>query len=343
MPPLKHKQTGLSLVELMVALVVGLILVAGVIELFTNNRQVYRMQDAQSRLQESGRYAMQFLTDSIEKAGYLGCATRSDVILNNTLNGSSTFLWDFSRPLEGNEASGNNQWTPTLDASITSALGGSDTITVRTVDSPEMRVDIHPASSPPGESAIVVHSGTHLRQGDIVLAHNCVAAAVFQITSSDAQAHGGTLAHAAGGASNPGNATAALGYHFGDGWINRLSTNSFYIRNNPAGIPSLYRKTFNQAAEELVEGIEQMQITYGVDTTGDGSADEYRAADTVGNWNNVVSVRISLLAVSLQDNLTVDGPQGYFFNGQQVAPEEVGDRRLRRVFSRTIALRNRVL
>jgi len=341
---LRQKQKGFSLVELMVAIVVGLILVAAVIELFVNNRQVYRVQDAQSRLQESGRYAMKILADNIEKAGYLGCATRSNVTLVNSLNDANAYLWNFSMPIQGNEATGANNWTPALDASVggSSPVGGNDVITIRTVEPPEIRIITHTPSTPPGSADIIVNPGTNLEQGDIMLAHDCVAAAIFEITSSNAEANAGTLAHAVGAGTpdTPGNATASLGHNFGEGWVNRVSTNSFYIRNNPNNIPSLYRKRFDANAVELVEGIEQMQITYGVDTTANGSANEYRTANNVGNWNNVVSVRVSLVAVSIENNLTVDGSQLYNFNG--VNDIDPGDQRLRRVFTRTITLRNRV-
>ena len=57
-----NHQRGLSLVELMVAIVLGLILVAAVIELFVNNRQVYRVQEAKARMQEDGRFALHHLS-----------------------------------------------------------------------------------------------------------------------------------------------------------------------------------------------------------------------------------------------------------------------------------------
>ncbi len=336
----KVKQQGFSLVELMVAIVLGLILVAGVIELFVNNRQVYRVQDAQSRLQENGRYAIKILSQSIERAGYLGCSTRSALNITNVLNTSNAYLWDITTPIEGQEATGANSWTPAEDASITGAVGGSDILTIRTVEPPELRVVSHPTTGLPGSADIIVNGGNGLVTGDIVLAHDCVAGAIFEITS--ATPSNGTIAHAqgAGTTDTPGNVTQALGYNFGAGWVNKIATNSFYIRNNNnAQVASLYRVTAENAPVELVEGIESMQIRYGVDTTGNGSTDAYQTADQVGNWNNVVSVRISLVMVSLENNLTVNGSQSYRIEGGLVDP---GDRRLRRVFTRTVTLRNRV-
>ena len=329
------KQQGLSLVELMVAIVLGLILVAGVIELFVNNRQVYRVQDAQSRLQENGRYAMKVLTQSIERAGYLGCATRSALNINNMLNTPNTYLWDITTPIEGQEATGANSWTPPRDASTNSSVSGSDILTIRTIEPPELRVVSHPTTGTPGDAAITVSNNNGLEAGDIVLAHDCVAGSIFQITSDPTA---GTIEHATG-AGTPGNATETLGYNFGSGWVNKISTNSFFISNNPDNVPSLYRKTGNDNAVELIEGIDSMQVRYGVDTSGNGSADAYQTANQVGNWNNVVSVRISLVMVSVENNLTVDGAQSYNLEGATVTP---ADRRLRRVFTRTVTLRNRV-
>lgn len=332
------KQKGLSLVELMVAIVLGLILVAGVIELFVNNRQVYRVQDAQSRLQENGRYAIKVLTQSIERAGYLGCATRSALNINNILNNSNDYVWDITTPIEGKDATGANEWTPAIDASITEPIGGSDILTIRTIEPPELKVISHPTTGIPGSGDITVSNGNGLEAGDIVLAHDCVAGAIFQITADPSS---GTIQHAAG-AGTPGNSSDALGYNFGAGWVNKIATSSFYIRNNGQS-PSLYHKKETEPAAELVEGVESMQIRYGIDTTGNGSIDTYETAENVGNWNNVVSVRISLLMVSMENNLTVDGPQADSFdvNGQEIEIDE-NDRRLRRVFTRTVTLRNRV-
>ena len=326
MTPVK-KQQGLSLVELMIAIVLGLILVAGVIELFVNNRQVYRVQDAQSRLQENGRYAMTVLTQSIERAGYLGCATRSALNINNMLDTPNAYLWDFTTPIEGNEATGANQWTPARDVLITLPVGGSDILTIRTIEPPELRVVSHPTTGAPGSADITVNSGHRLEVGDIVLAHDCVAGAIFALTSGTTA--GGTLRH-----------NKTLGYNFGAGWVNKIATNSFYIRTRAnAPVPSLYLKNGPADPVEIIEGIESMQIQYGVDTSGNGAADTYQTANQVGNWNNIVSVRISLVMVSVENNLTVDGPQPYNLEGETITPD---DRRLRRVFTRTVTLRNRV-
>jgi type IV pilus assembly protein PilW len=93
----------------------------------------------------------------------------------------------------------------------------------------------------------------------------------------------------------------------------------------------------------LVGNIQDMQISYGVNNNGNvpPAASQYMTADavTTANWPNVVSVRISLLVQSPEDNL-VDAPQTYTFNSVTTTP---ADRRLRHVFTSTIGLRNRTL
>ena len=75
----KSNQKGLSLIELMVAMVVGLILIAGVIEIYVNSKQTYRNQDALSRLQENGRYVLSILSTNIRPAGFSGCGNIASV------------------------------------------------------------------------------------------------------------------------------------------------------------------------------------------------------------------------------------------------------------------------
>ena len=96
------------------------------------------------------------------------------------------------------------------------------------------------------------------------------------------------------------------------------------------------------AATELVEGVENMQISYGEDTNDDRNIDVYRSAADVSNWAAVLSIRIELLMHSLDDNIV--GSSGEFvqnnleFNGAAVA----SDQRLRQVYRTAVAIRNRL-
>ena len=88
----------------------------------------------------------------------------------------------------------------------------------------------------------------------------------------------------------------------------------------------------------MVEGVEDMQILYGEDTDADNVANRYVPSDKVGSMENVVSVRISLLLRSVQNNLTT-APAPYTYMGTTTTPP-AGDLYLRKVFNATISVRN---
>jgi type IV pilus assembly protein PilW len=70
-----YQQKGLTLVEIMVALLLGLFVLGGIMQIFSNSKQTYKMQEALSRLQENGRFAMDFLGRDIRMADFRSCST----------------------------------------------------------------------------------------------------------------------------------------------------------------------------------------------------------------------------------------------------------------------------
>ena len=81
-----------------------------------------------------------------------------------------------------------------------------------------------------------------------------------------------------------------------------------------------------------------MQVTYGEDTDGDKSPNYFVTAPNVTDWEKVVAARITLLLRSSDNNITQSN-QTYTYNGTTTTAT---DRRLRRVFTTTIAIRNRL-
>ena len=120
----------------------------------------------------------------------------------------------------------------------------------------------------------------------------------------------------------------------------------YYIHPSSMVTYRINNGVLKKNTDDLIEGIENMQILYGVDTGTDKTANYYVTADNVTSteWPNVVSIRISLLAVTLDDNLTTQ-PMPYSFNDittTTTSTPAVTDRKIRRVFTTTIALRNRL-
>ncbi|MBI5936493.1 MAG: PilW family protein [Betaproteobacteria bacterium] len=354
------KQGGLTLIELMIGMALGLLVLSGIGYIYLGSRQSYKLQDNMARIQENGRYAMEILGREIRMAGFQGCSTaKFKSTINAQAGAQNNYIYDFSRnAVEGFNATGVGTWSTVTSGNPATAVGvsnidtlvvsGTDVIALRSTDSLGIRITGQPTDNNCGDTTadLKVTSNTLLSDGLVVMATNCTHATVFQITNFNS---GQNVVHNTGTAS-PGNATKDLGACFVDGDIVAVSAKSYYIRNNLAGIPALFRKaslSATSSAEELVDGIEDMQIKYGIDTNADGAVDEYVDADepnkldTAARWATVLSVRINLLLVS-RENGVLDAPQRYVFNGSTVDPPST-DRRLRFVYTATIGVRNRLL
>lgn len=352
-------QAGMSLIELMIAMTLGLVVLGGVATAFLGSKQSYRVNDNLARMQESARYAFDILSKDIRMAGYYGCAGNISSP-TNTLNNATAHAWDFSRGISGFEAVSASTWSPALPDGgsptygptsgspvygPSGAKGGNDIVTVRGITGSGIRVLDHPGGTPPGSADIKITAGSGLRAGDIVMVADCSKAAIFQVTNINAAGSFDNTVHNTGGTHVPGNSIQALGNNYEGAEVVRISTRTYYVREVlDDGItvtpPSLYRRVGAETAEKLVEGVEGMQILYGVDTTGDFSVDSYQNADWVetnAQWPNVITAQVNLLVRSPDDRVA-NAPQTYHFNGANVTAT---DRRLRQSFSSIITLRNR--
>ena len=260
----------------------------------------------------------------------------------------TSLLWNYAIPLQGFESDGAGAWAPAIAAGTLNPapVNDSDVVVVRALqrDGRAMRVETDLASltgDPP------VLNTTNVTVGTVMMITDCTASSVFQVTGYGSGSPNGTMAHAAAGA-NPGNATDDLGYLYTAGSrIAPLQTVIYYVANDPVSSePGLYRQTGNvQPADLLIEGVQALQIAYAEDTNGDRVADLYRSANAVANWDNVLSVTISMLIRSEEQGTDVDS------NTYALLPAAVGgktlgpynDRRMRMVFTTTIALRNRAI
>jgi len=339
----KPYQTGITLIEIMIALLIGAFLVGGVLQIFIGSKQTYRMQEGLSRLQENGRFALDFLAKDIRMAGFMGC--NSQATFTNTLTTPAAFLYSFGKAITGFESTSASAWTPTIDTEITSSpLGGSDVITIRRADNQSFTVTAHAASTAnltldaTATTANLTTAGFLNSAGAnncaTAVVSDCSAAAVFQVSAIA----GSVLSHNAGSGCPADNSTNDLGKTYVNGQVYPINTISFYVKTGSGGQPSLYRRFGSNVTQELVEGVEQMQILYGEDTdpTPDGAPNYYVSANNVVDMTKVVSIRISLLAATVDDNLAAQ-PLKYTYNGVTTTPT---DRKIRRVFNTTITVRN---
>lgn len=364
----RRRQRGMSLVELMVAMVAGLILMAGAYQVFISSKQTYRMQESLSRLQENGRFASMQLQNDVRMAGFAGCVTGVNNLLNPAGTGYSDELFDPGLPVFGWEAAGTGladsytignpdpvgialtQWTDNaggnLDAQLQDrVVPGTDVIVVKRA---EQLTGLTATGNTPANAATISLTGASgIPQFSIVLVTDCAGADLFQNTQA---ATGSTLTRGAGG--QPGNlapGTAQFSHQYsGDMEIYRYAIDVYYVGIGVSGRPSLMRLRLagglpmNPATdiEELVEGVDNLQWLYGEDSNQDRAVDRYVPADTVADWDDVIAVRAAMLITTVEPALFQ--PQGGTFqlNGVTVTPPD--DRRQRQVFISTIGLRNRL-
>ncbi len=315
-----NDQKGLSLVELMVAMVIGLIILAAVSTLFANSNKNYKTTDSLARLQENARTAVQFLSNDIRRAGYIGCMGSIDNVQVNLNGGNINGI--LLAPFTGTEGGGT----------------ASDTLTLQYLDLTSS-VAVTASMQSEGES-LTVAAGHPFKQYDIVAVTDCDKTDVFQITNNAAS--GTTIAHASGSLPAPyqGNSTGNLSKAYStNAFIMKFSQLKYEIRNGASGRPSLWR-----GGEELVEGIENMQVLYGYRTDPTIRAPNvYATVNNVPSWKSVVSVRVGLLANSIADTTTGEighdvDTKTYNVNGTTIDPPD--DRRTRRTFLTTVETRN---
>ena len=320
----RRSQCGFSLIELMISLVISLFMLAVVAQLFITNKAVYTQNNSLARLQENGRFAMEFLVRDLRQADFWGCSGGST--LNDRLNNSTAAGIDLTTTVQGQNATG-----PAIPVGIVA----SDQITISGAFGTSAQLQ---ANMPTVEAPIQVIGGTNFNNGDIAIISDCEEADLFKITDATTP---GVLVHAAGGGVDD-NADNRLSKVYDSAAHVYQGGTVVYSINDPGGgaEPQLQRN-----GQVMVEGVENMQLLFGEDLDGTLSAppnsqltaDVYIPADQVGDWDNVISVMVNLLVRSREQ--INEAPIPVNFNGVTVG--NPGDTRSRRVFSTTVALRNR--
>jgi type IV pilus assembly protein PilW len=334
----KHHR-GISLVEVLVALVISLFLLGGIIQVYLANKTSYAFSNAISRIQENGRYSLDTISLDLRMAGFFGCAifdpTDTDSIVNN-LNSAGTGYDAAVHDIIGRGL---------LEGTNNDGLNGSDSITLR--GAKPSQFNIYPPYGPSTAANVKVTNNDILKMGDIVMISNCRGADIFQVsgTTKGTGANKDAVVHNTGTGTEPGNYnpdTCTSGHclsqvYGADSSLFQLQAVTYTIAVGESGEPALWRSE-NGVNLELIEGIEQMQILYGIDTDDDDFPNQYVVSTAVADMLDVISVRFMLLIRSESDGITED-VQSYTYNGANIT---AADQRLRKIFSTTIALRNRI-
>lgn len=371
---------GVTLIELMIALAISGILLVGVGTIYGTSRRTYTVDEEFAHLQQDARVTMKYLIEDIRMAGYMGCAWNNGDAskFQCYLAGGSYVCDNLTAGIDGYDATGSG-WnkngaaatlpaqfpaTPTAsdDSDVIVIRRGSDTGVKLTKNKDAANFTIsNMGSSITPSSGTDCHTPTGICEGDILLASDCNKARVFQASqlgNVSSPPNSIEIIHDASG--NPGNATTPVNrvswggnsdpsndFNLNDTEIMKFSTFAYYVGTNANGHPALFRHNGinGSASEELIEGVENMQVQYGVDTDGDGIANYYETANGVNFGNSaqpIVSVRIGFLMRNKEDlpgrtatATTTPVLDGSFTNAS--------DQRLRKTFTTTIKIRNKGL
>ncbi len=329
-PECLRRQHGVTLVELMIALALGLLITVAMLKVYVDASGLYRFNEGLARVQENGRFALEFIRRDARVAGFWGCY--SDAPLTNQVSATSDAWLDVA----AGHITGTND----------DGLNSADSITFRSATGSGTLVNTTMTAA---SDSVSVDSVATITSGMAALISDCDNGDIFQVTGVS----GTSLAHTAGTNTNT-SPDLSMTYASGSRVYQARQVTFCIAAGADTSQPSLRRltnptsgQTCASNGDELIEGVENMQILYGEDTdadsegtNGDGTANRYVAIDTADlDVDRIVSVRLSVLARSLSNNLTTT-PSPYTFNGTVVAPGAT-DKYLRKVFTTTITLRNK--
>jgi len=337
--------SGFSLIELMVAILLGTLVIAAAGGVFISNKRVYSASETLGRIQENTRAAFEIMSRDIREAGGNPCGSATVPV--NILEGANDIYWDrFADGVTGYD--GGNALPATVTGTAAgNRLAGTDAIEIHSSLNGGVRVLEHDGPS----ANLRVSSIDGFVDGDVLLVCNVSQSFIFQVTGFSA-AGGVSIQHNAGGGTSlncsqtfqvfdgdadtdcsPG-ASSSVDYCFSalpgtnpqcdfgsvsPAYVVRPGSIQWYVGNNGRGGTSLYRAiVVNRsgtatpnvvlARDEIVEGVQAMGITYL--ERGDNA---YSNAAGVGDWAQVTAARIELQLTGTQGALTgreIEGTDG---------------------------------
>lgn len=353
--PRCHKESGFSIVELMVAILIGLIILAGVIQVVVSSKTTFLGQEDMSYIQENARYAVRTMTSDIQNAGFWGCAgaNPTTALVANVENATDAL------------AMFGLQAINSIDRS-TVGLFSDDPLWTPPASSGEHKPDFFFVRRAGGETrSVVSHAGTSISL-DSSLADDISEDDYLAIVSEDCQKMGVIQLGAVNGANisyagktcttrirpakigqgytcaDTTNATSDGAYLTGSTAMEYISR-AYFVGTSSVlpNQPALKRKTLRDGTvevEEIALGIEDMQVLYGL-VSVNGENVQFLEQPDIGaaDWERVVAVKLNLVFRSQSQSLTgpLPNPLPTFLGNQY------DDRYIRQLISKTVFIRNR--
>jgi len=315
----QYTQTGLTMVELLVALAIGSFLIIGSVQIYNQSRQAFVVNESIARVQETAQFAMDTIEADLRMASNWGRNSRPLTVEGRSLIGTVNpnglpepadcgqgWALDLAQTLDGE----NNTYTLPC-AAVGGVQANSDSFTVR-------RVTVDPQPLQAGRLQVQ----TTRIQGELFA--DGVVPALF--SPADSTTH-------------------------------NLLVNTYYVAANSTlipGVPTLRRKTLGANAggpivldQEIAPGVESVQIQLGIDVNEDNTVDRYvNPGDEIYNpaaagyvpGARVMTARIWLVVRGVTTEFGLQDNRNYQPGNANMGQQNDGFRRLQ--VSKTILLRN---
>jgi type IV pilus assembly protein PilW len=308
---------GFSYVELLISLALSAVLLTGIMQLYISTKTTYLRHEQQFNLQRNGWHALQLISDDIRQTGSLAMAVQPEL-------------------------------TTLVDGAVAPAANCQrDQSWARMIDQPLLGLD----DTREGYETCIGYR--HYADSDIVTLRYG-RPVNFSTVRQDANRQRLFVAMSTGGTRITNGAGAARINADDIAYFQELVSHSYFVgpathaldthqcRTPATSLMSLYRLRLNQRGlpqrEELVQGVEQLQVLFGSDTDGDGSVNQYQSADSVTDWQRVTSIRLWILVRSACSRPGHRDIKRYAMGNKIFSPNDGFQRQL---FTTTVAIRSR--
>ena len=322
---------GVTLIELMVTMLLGLLVTGAAIGIFISNKRAYAATESLGRVQEGARVAFELMARDIREAAGNPCSR--NIPMANVLNPSTNWWASWGAGVTGYNGT-TAMMGKSFGTSEKSRVSGTDAIELRGSAASGISIETHNGPSASFKMSTKDHA---LNDGDIILVCDFKQAALTQVTNAQPGTND-TVVHNEGNTVTPGNKEKCLNavpvspcnagnaYNYGkNSVVVKLKATRWYVGVCQGGRQCLFQSgiTNNVGAiatvdNEIIDGVQDMDLAYLVE---DGTS--YAVAAPSTDWAKVAAVRVT---IQIEDKDKV-GTAG---------------EKLTRTLSHIVTLRNRV-
>lgn len=287
----RQRQVGLTLVELMVAMLLGLVVIGAVVSVLLSSRQSYTTNNSLSQVQDNARIAFELMARDIRQAGSSPCGNGN---VSDVLGGTGWYHWVNGAGLLGVDDASTLAPAPTGTAA---PVAGLPAIVTRGTGQVSAKLITAGAACTTGVTMTAAPSDVGIGANDLVLACDGTQAYIYQTAAFSAG-----LPLATVGTGTPGNSNQLGCASFSSSaYVAPYQADAWYVgaagAGAKAGTQSLYRAHYSGNAlvsDEIIRGVTNLQIAYLTAGTN------FVNAAAVGTaWSTVSAVRLTLTLQTL--------------------------------------------